>query len=237
VHWDQICEQAEEELKAGELRLYHTIEKSPIIPLELGDFGKGVVRSQPVLKTSLKPAAFKDEGLRDALRRYKLALGADSICDLLGLADEKLHAGCLFDHAYAQLELAERLHRQLFGRQCGPALWNQACCLSEAVSMELARIRSTSIESLQGSDASWPNLPPYVQDGKACAVARLDAALALVKKALRAPSTLGEWPPPLAQLLEADNLDALRTFRKLDALLQAQCGGAAGVSRKKRKRH
>jgi len=52
---------------------------------------------------------------------------------MLKLAQDKIDAGCLFEHAFAHLEIAERLHKQLTGKPCGPALWNQAPSLQSIV--------------------------------------------------------------------------------------------------------
>lgn len=233
--WVQICDQAEVELQAGQDRLYHKSEEVPVIPLELGRYGRGLVRTPVVLGASFTPATFESKSLNDAMRSYNSGVDANGIGKLLRLADEKLQAGCLFDHAYAQSELAERLHRHLFSRPCGPALWSQACCLSEAVSMELTRARSTSLKDLSGS-AAWPHLEPYIPEAQACARARLDAGLALVKRALRAPATLADWPPPVEDLREADHLDALRRFRGLDALFDERGPAELRGGRKKRRK-
>lgn len=221
LRWEQICEQAEAELCAAEERLYHQCEEVPVIPLELGQFGApGVVRTPPVLVgDSLAPADLEEKPLAEALRRYGLRADVDAIGYLLELADKKLEVGCLFEHAYAQLELADRLHRQLLGTPCGPALWNQACCLSEAVSMQLARARTSALAGLKGQPVAFPRLQPSRLCARTSAEQRLDTALGLVKRALRAPPSLGPWPPPLEELREADNLDALRRFRGLDTLL------------------
>jgi len=235
--WKQVCDQAEVELRAAKERLYNRSEEVPVIPLELGRFGEGLVHTPVFLGASLAPAELEPKPLEEALATYKLRPGAQAIGALLRLADVKLEAGCLFEHAYAQLELAERLHRHLLAKPCGPALWNQACILSEAVSMQLARMRTTSLADLQGKPAAFPDLHPFDACARVCAEERLDAALGLVKRALRAPPSLGAWPPPIEQLCEADNLDALRTFRGLDSLLtNTKRPPEGGRGRGKRKR-
>jgi len=237
ARWAEICEQAEAEICAGEERLYFTSSEVPVIPLELGLFGSEVVRSPNVLASSLAPACFGLQSLEQRLDSYQLRLNNKAVAELLQLADQKLTAGYLFDHAYAHLELANDLHDHLVGQPCGPALWSQACCLSEAVSLQLARVRTTSLADLEGLAAVFPELRPFEPCARRCAEARLDAAVALLRRSLRAPQSLGDWPPPLRDMLEADNLDALRKFRNLEALLRRYSPDAStGCCRKRRRK-
>ena len=219
-----------------EAELEELMHKRSLLPLDVLLHGDpAAVNTETVFGVS---NSVTERGLA-AIGALGIPADQSGVGELMELATLKLLQSRQLDHAFGQFVLAAQLYASAHhGQVAGTMMWNQAVTLCTAVAVQLRRARVTAPAQLGAKTVAdvdgglvAPRLAPISPRDNLAALcdARLDAALALLKAAVKAPPLAdgrgidgheveegNEWPPTVDELRQSEFLAVLRTCRPSD---------------------